>query len=246
MNNPTLITLTLSLTLCAPAALAQEPTTPLRVKVGELTPPKNASAPTRTPARAEAAALFAQRCAVCHGAKGAGDGKLAATLRPKPRSFRDPRWQAGATDAHLRKVIVEGGLAVGMSALMPPNPDMNNKPDVVAALVELVRDCRAAGVVRLTLLSAGGDKVATAIAERAEAGDVAHATLSAPAGAYRLQAWFDANEDGKRTKDEPVVEAEVTLPRAEELAVSFATKTTAAPSAADEKKATAPDAARPR
>jgi len=36
---------------------------------------------------ATAADIYAQRCAVCHGAKGAGDGPLAAELFPPPRDF---------------------------------------------------------------------------------------------------------------------------------------------------------------
>src|SRR5580658_6802478 len=39
-------------------------------------------------ARATAASLFGDRCAVCHGANGDGKGPGSANLNPKPRDFR--------------------------------------------------------------------------------------------------------------------------------------------------------------
>lgn len=92
-----------------------------------------------TPAAAEAMTLFKTRCATCHGEQGRGDGPAAAGLNPKPRDYRDPAWQKSVTDEALRTVIVEGGMAVGKSALMPPNPDLKNKPEVVAELVKIIR-----------------------------------------------------------------------------------------------------------
>jgi hypothetical protein len=79
------------------------------------------------------------RCSTCHGPQGAGDGPGAAGLEPKPRDFRDPAWQASVTDDHLRRIIVLGGPAVGKSPLMPPNPDLAGKDDVVGALVARIR-----------------------------------------------------------------------------------------------------------
>ena len=43
------------------------------------------------------------------------------------------------TDAEIEKAIVFGGAAVGKSAQMVPNPDLEAKPGVVAALREKVR-----------------------------------------------------------------------------------------------------------
>jgi mono/diheme cytochrome c family protein len=87
----------------------------------------------------QAKALFAARCALCHGPTGAGDGVASAGLTPKPRNYHDTAWQASVTDEALRTVIKEGGAAVGKSAVMPPNPDLVDKPDVVDELVKLVR-----------------------------------------------------------------------------------------------------------
>jgi mono/diheme cytochrome c family protein len=79
-------------------------------------------------------------CAACHGATGAGDGAAAVALVPKPRSFGDKEWQASVTDEHIVKVIVEGGPAVNLSPLMAANADLASKPEVVAGLVQMIRE----------------------------------------------------------------------------------------------------------
>lgn len=98
-----------------------------------------ASATGEAPSAAlvEARTVFANRCAVCHGATGRGDGVASAGLNPKPRDFGDAGWQASVTDEQIEKVIREGGAAVGKSPLMVPNPDL--KPEIVAALREHIR-----------------------------------------------------------------------------------------------------------
>jgi mono/diheme cytochrome c family protein len=83
--------------------------------------------------------VFAERCATCHGTAGAGDGPAAASLNPKPRAFGDKAWQKTITDDHIEKIIKDGGAAVGKSPLMPPNPDLLDKPEVVKGLRSLVR-----------------------------------------------------------------------------------------------------------
>ncbi len=83
--------------------------------------------------------LFAARCGVCHGPRGAGDGPGAAALDPKPRDLGDPTWGPSVTDEHIRKIIVEGGVAVGKSPAMPPAPDLKNDPTKLDALVGYVR-----------------------------------------------------------------------------------------------------------
>jgi mono/diheme cytochrome c family protein len=104
-------------------------------------PPTPAVVPSSPPAdpAAEASALFKLKCVVCHGDHGAGDGPGAAAIVPKPRAFSDPQWQDAVTDDHIKKIIVEGGPAVGKSPAMPPNPDLKGKDEVVTALVKVVR-----------------------------------------------------------------------------------------------------------
>ena len=88
---------------------------------------------------AAAAEIFENRCSVCHGASGKGDGAGSAALDPKPRDFTSDEWQASVTDEHLQKIIVYGGAGVGKSPTMPANPDLDAKPEVVAELVKLIR-----------------------------------------------------------------------------------------------------------
>jgi mono/diheme cytochrome c family protein len=86
-----------------------------------------------------AATYFKQKCVVCHGDKGAGDGPGSAALNPKPRAFGDVAWQKSVTDEQIAKVIIEGGAAVGKDAAMAANPDLRGKPELVAELVKIVR-----------------------------------------------------------------------------------------------------------
>lgn len=88
---------------------------------------------------AEAKSIFENRCVACHGTKGAGDGPTSASLTPKPRALNSADWQTSVTDDHIRKVIVGGGPAVGLNAIMPPNADLTSKPEVVEALKNYIR-----------------------------------------------------------------------------------------------------------
>jgi mono/diheme cytochrome c family protein len=108
------------------------------------TPSPSPPAATAKPAATVAAPLTAKevfdtRCVACHGASGKGDGAGAAALNPKPRDYTDKAWQASITDDQLKKIIVGGGPAVGKSAFMPPNADLETKPEVVDGLVKIVR-----------------------------------------------------------------------------------------------------------
>ncbi|MBX3126904.1 MAG: cytochrome c [Polyangiaceae bacterium] len=112
-------------------------------KADEATPPATASnqqprAEPPAPA-AQAKTYFQQKCVVCHGPRGEGDGPGAAALDPKPAAFSNAQWQASVTDEHLARIIVDGGAAAGKSAAMPPNPDLKGKPELVSALVATVR-----------------------------------------------------------------------------------------------------------
>ena len=69
---------------------------------------------------ANGAKLYAQYCASCHGAKGHGDGPVAATLNPRPANHSDHVFMAEKSDQHLYQVISKGGASVGKSPMMAP------------------------------------------------------------------------------------------------------------------------------
>jgi mono/diheme cytochrome c family protein len=87
----------------------------------------------------QAKEIFSTRCAVCHGEEGRGDGVGGANLNPKPQDFHDAAFQKSVTDEQIEKVILYGGPAAGKSPQMIANPDLQNQPAVVAALVKRVR-----------------------------------------------------------------------------------------------------------
>src|SRR5687768_14020468 len=97
-------------------------------------------APVAPQARqSEAQRMFATVCETCHGIDGTGNGPAAESLTPKPRNYTDPAWQASVTDDDLKKIILEGGQAVGKSPMMPAQIQLKDKPDVVNELVMIIR-----------------------------------------------------------------------------------------------------------
>jgi mono/diheme cytochrome c family protein len=103
------------------------------------TKPSSPAVTAKVDQKEAAATYFKQKCVVCHGDHGAGDGPGSAALNPKPRAFGDATWQKSVTDELIAKTIVEGGAAVGKDAAMAANPDLRGKPELVAELVKIVR-----------------------------------------------------------------------------------------------------------
>ena len=91
------------------------------------------------PTREKARRLYQARCESCHGKSGAGDGPEAHKSNPRPRSFHVEGWQKSVTDAEIEKSIIGGGAAIGKSVVMPPNPDLAVKPELVEAMRAYVR-----------------------------------------------------------------------------------------------------------
>lgn len=96
------------------------------------------AAPAVAPAE-EAQTTFKTVCATCHGEGGLGNGPAAVALTPKPRNYTDKTWQASVTDDQIKQTILMGGAAVGKSPIMPAQPQLKEKPEVVAALVQIIR-----------------------------------------------------------------------------------------------------------
>lgn len=125
---------------------AKPATRPADEHAGHVAATKPAASPADKPAKPAANPLlpdakkfYAGRCVPCHGASGKGDGPTGVALTPKPRNFTDRSWQRTVTDLHIEKAILQGGPAVGKSPLMPPHGDLSGKPELLAAMREVVR-----------------------------------------------------------------------------------------------------------
>ena len=123
----------------APARPASE--TPPPAASAPVAPAQPASpdpqSPPARPVLADGAALFRGRCVMCHGEAGDGNGQLAGALDPRPRDFRRGEWQESVSDARIETVISQGGPSVGLSPIMPAQPDLD--PGQLASLRAYVR-----------------------------------------------------------------------------------------------------------
>jgi mono/diheme cytochrome c family protein len=89
--------------------------------------------------RSQANDIFSSRCAACHGDQGRGNGPAAANLKPRPIDFHSRKWQKSVTNDRIARAIIYGGKSVGLSAEMAANPDLEDEPVVVAALIARIR-----------------------------------------------------------------------------------------------------------
>jgi mono/diheme cytochrome c family protein len=105
-----------------PAPPPAEPPPPAQ-EPPQAQPPAPTPPPAAEPAGdpvARGGEVYQQFCASCHGPEGNGDGPVSAGLDPKPAKHSDGNYMNALTDAHLEKVIKEGGASVGKSPLMAP------------------------------------------------------------------------------------------------------------------------------
>jgi mono/diheme cytochrome c family protein len=106
-------------------------------------PPQPAQQAPAAPAPAASAEtpqdVFKTRCVMCHGESGKGDGAAAVALNPKPRDYTNLEWQKSVTDDQIKKTITGGGASVGKSPIMPAQPDLASKPEVLDGLVKIIR-----------------------------------------------------------------------------------------------------------
>lgn len=89
--------------------------------------------------RAQADEIFSSRCAACHGDQGRGNGPASANLKPRPIDFHSRKWQKSVTNERIAHAIIYGGKSVGLSGEMAANPDLEDEPAVVAALIARIR-----------------------------------------------------------------------------------------------------------
>lgn len=97
------------------------------------------SPPPPSAAQQEARTMFDTKCAVCHGAGGAGNGPNADQFNPRPHNETDPAWQASVTDEQIREIIFKGGARVGKNHAMPSHTLLRDRPEVLDELVKIVR-----------------------------------------------------------------------------------------------------------
>jgi mono/diheme cytochrome c family protein len=121
---------------CSKSEPAAAPQTEQLQKPAEPVAP---AAPAASASADDPKEVFKTRCVMCHGESGKGDGAAAAALNPKPRNYGDAEWQKSVTDDQIKKAITGGGASVGKSALMPAQPDLANKPEVLDGLVKIIR-----------------------------------------------------------------------------------------------------------
>jgi len=57
---------------------------------------------------AQGQTIYAEKCALCHGASGKGDGPGAAALEPKPRNHTEGAYMNAQTNEQLHEVIKNG------------------------------------------------------------------------------------------------------------------------------------------
>jgi mono/diheme cytochrome c family protein len=69
---------------------------------------------------AKGKALYRPLCGSCHGDKGLGNGPAAASLNPRPASFKAPEVAARLTSDAVYRLLKEGGPDAGLSPLMAP------------------------------------------------------------------------------------------------------------------------------
>ena len=75
-----------------------------------------ATAPTAVPDLSRGAELFGQDCVACHGARGAGDGPMAAKLDPRPIDLTDRKRASGRSLLALYQAVSQGVSGTSMPA----------------------------------------------------------------------------------------------------------------------------------
>ncbi len=136
--------------------------------------------------------LYLQRCASCHGAGGASDGAMTATLSTAPPELASFAWQAEHSDAEIAAVLRNGlpGRA------MPPSRDLSDAEatSVVAYVRSLGRQQAGRAVAASAARVGGPDAGDSAAAHAAQASRRVLALLNAALDAARGGRAADAGD----------------------------------------------------
>ncbi len=127
-----LFSLSLALGACS---LAEDITPPPGYQSPTPLPTMGPLFPANPPDLAAGAAIFAEKCAPCHGSSGLGDGPSAANLPKQPPALAKPEISAAAIPAQWYTIVTQGKI----EALMPPFNSLNDQErwDVVAYALSL-------------------------------------------------------------------------------------------------------------
>ena len=79
--------------------------------------------------------VFKSRCALCHGAEGEGNGKMAKIIKnPPPFNLT----QSGVPYAYVKEIVAKGGEAMGRSGQMPPWADELTPAELESVLIYIM------------------------------------------------------------------------------------------------------------
>ncbi len=70
--------------------------------------------------------LYNNKCHICHGKKGEGNGPGAVAFSPGPANFTDPKFWRGDVDKKISDTVKNG---------RPPMPAFNLTPDQIKAII---------------------------------------------------------------------------------------------------------------
>lgn len=73
--------------------------------------------------------LYSDKCQICHGVKGDGNGPAASALSPKPADFTDPKFWQGDFDKKITDTVENGH---GMM------PSFDLKPDKINDIIDYI------------------------------------------------------------------------------------------------------------
>ena len=87
------------------------------------------SEPTMEVGAALGQTVYAQRCALCHGEGGKGDGPAGRALDPPPRDHTDKEYMDTLSDEELHEVIAEG------KGAMPPHKEILSEDELTSVIM---------------------------------------------------------------------------------------------------------------
>lgn len=103
--------------------------------------------PIAPPDAAAGLAIYNERCVVCHGPLGAGDGEQALSAGLEPRNFTDPAYHLAAEPQLMFEVITNGSMANGM----PPFGPVSSNPLTDGDIWDLIAAVYSFGVTPAAL-----------------------------------------------------------------------------------------------